>query len=245
MRRYARVMLQLGLLVLPMWALPTHVEAQGTVLFANDVLTAPPDRFVHGRDGAQLTGTNYFAQLYYSRTNSPSWAAVTNRPATFRPSTIWMPGTWFGGNRTLLGVTPGEIIRLQVVFWDSVDGQFQTAEQANAAGVPLSASSVFEYTVPPSPPPPGSDHMVGFAGVCCVEPALRFRSVSISGAELRFYVQGQTWPVVLERKTNLVSIESWTPFRTNLGPFWFTNRNTGADRQFFRVRQLPGPAVYR
>ncbi len=142
--------------------LPGRLSGEGTVIFANNILTAPPDRLVRWAEGTPLTGTNFAAQLYYGA-NAQSLSPVTNPPATFRQPTTTLPGTWVGSRRTLEGFNAGETVTLQVRIWDS--NFAATYEDAQASGSLAVASTSFEYILPFLPPAPGSDHMVNFAGI--------------------------------------------------------------------------------
>src|SRR5689334_6079184 len=95
------------------WTVAASVAmGQGLVYFGNQVLPAPPDRLVRTPEGSPLVGTNFMAQLLYGL--SECSLTVESRPAPFRPPTTSLPGTWTGGNRTLLGVSSGQTIRLKV-----------------------------------------------------------------------------------------------------------------------------------
>src|SRR6185503_4102340 len=122
---------------------PACLLSQGVVAFRNDNLTPPPDRLVRGPDGP-LTGTNFAAQLLSGA--DPSSLTPHPTVAYFRAPTTSSPGTWSGGNRTLIGVGGvGTTIWLQVVVWDSGPNRTVTFDQARASGGGWSMGNVFSY----------------------------------------------------------------------------------------------------
>lgn len=143
-----------------------------TVNFNNNVLTFPPDRLIRfPGSGAPVVGTNFVAVLLYG-TSDDSLVAHT-ATARFRVPTTTLPGTWQGGTRTLTGVpgTPGLNVRLQVAVFDNA--QFPNYAAALAGGGILGRSIAFDYTLPPQPPPPGSDSMVNFSSFIAIpEPTI-------------------------------------------------------------------------
>jgi hypothetical protein len=133
------------------------------VLFDNSVLNTNSvnDPLIRVA-GAPVTGTHLLAQLFYG-TNDFNLIAVTNRPATFREPTTSFPGTWIGGFRTLVGLLPGTLTRLQVRIWDG--DSFPTYEEAEAAGHVLVRTLILLYQPPPPGSPPYAYAMVNFSGV--------------------------------------------------------------------------------
>jgi len=131
----------------------------GEVNFANDMFTPP--RLPFFPDLSPIVGTNYVAQLFYG-TNDFNLIAVTNPPAPFREPSTSLPGTWRGGMRTLVGIPPGTLVRLQVRIWDGLWGQ--TYEEAASNQFVLSFSSVFHYMTPPPGSDPEAYFMANFPG---------------------------------------------------------------------------------
>lgn len=155
--------------------LASSMFAQGTVIFANHVLSPPPDRLVRDVNGQSLVGTNFLAQLYYGSVGAStgSLTPVAAPPATFRGSTTSIPGTWLGGPRTLEGFTAGNVVSLQVRVWDvAVGSTWEDALAVGFDGTQYGASSVFSYIVPTGQP--GSDlTMQNFQGFTLVpEPSV-------------------------------------------------------------------------
>lgn len=141
----------------------TGALAQGVVNFNNNVLAEPPDRTVYNADGTALVGTNFIAQLYYG-TSADSLQPHTGT-AFFRPTTTGSPGTWSGGNRTLVGAGGvGTTVFLQVRAWDAGAGRSLTYDQARAQGLAYGSSGVFSYSQVLSSPPASTDtQMLNFA----------------------------------------------------------------------------------
>ena len=135
--------------------------AQGTVTFANNSAYATvADRLVKDVGGASLTGTTFFAQLFFGAqgTAEGSLTAVTPT-AAFRASTTASPGTLVGGSRTLTGITSGQTATLQVRVWDSA--AFASYDAAVAGGGKIGSSALFDYTVPAAGSPPAAFFMEG------------------------------------------------------------------------------------
>jgi len=143
----------------------------GQVLFANNVLTVPPDRRPFFPDMTPVVGTNFVAQLFYG-TNDFNLIAVTNPPAPFREPSTSSPGTWRGGMRTLVGIPPGTPVRLQVRIWDILWGQ--TYEEADSNRVVFSRSPTFDYMTPLPDGDLGAYFMVNFGAFgplgCGIQP---------------------------------------------------------------------------
>jgi hypothetical protein len=119
---------------------------------SNVAFTATADRQVYLDyvGGTPLVGLNYGAQLYYGR-DATSLTPATP-PARFRALNTLLPGTWAGGNRTLLGFNYGDTVILQVRVWDM--NQFPTFEHAAWAGGVTGVSAPFQYLAgTPSQPP--------------------------------------------------------------------------------------------
>jgi hypothetical protein len=132
--------------------------AQGTVDFRNRI-TGTLDVPVYGLDNVTKLGdANYWAQLYYSATQTGPFTAVTADPAPFRTGTG--AGYWNAGadsTRALAGIAGGSTVFLQVRVWDSTKGS--SFEAASAAGSLIGQSAVFSITAggggsPPGPPNP-------------------------------------------------------------------------------------------
>jgi hypothetical protein len=153
-----------------------RLHAQAVVYFNNSVLfdLGCGDTLVRGPDDSPLTSTNYVAQLYYGP-SANALVAHTSAPAPFRPGTSG-PGIWLGGNRTLTGLSPGQLAVLSVRAWDVRSGA--TYEQAFLrkdngpfyyqvpTGSNLSPTNFFMYNfrannaltpIPTNPPPPFFD----------------------------------------------------------------------------------------
>jgi hypothetical protein len=134
----------IGALLLMKWS----VHSQGRVLFANRVLTPPPDRLVYNVDGVTpLVGSNWCAQLYYGR-DASSLNPVSAPPRLFYDPNTTPPGIWNGALHTLVGFSTGETAILQVRVWDCA--LFQDFDSAQAGGGTYGISVPFSYLVPPS-----------------------------------------------------------------------------------------------
>ena len=140
--------------------------SQGTVNFNNNVAfaTTPSatagvglpsnghdDRLVYWTDNTtKLTGTNYYAQLYYAAgANQAEGGLATiggDTPSKFRVATTSQPGTWSGGSKTLTGVAVGSTATLQVRVWDG--SLFSTYAAAVSGGGLVGKSATFNYTAP-------------------------------------------------------------------------------------------------
>lgn len=167
--------------------------SQGTVDFSNarDFVT-PGDRLVRDVNGVPLTGTDYFAQLYYGALGAPadSLTPVTSAPTTFRPPGGTASGTWFGGMRTLIGFPEGQTVHLQVRVWDSAAGPtWEIAAQNGFAGTQYGQSQVFSFTLPVTGPPQAW-FIENFRGFTLVpEPSLL--GLAIVGAAVLLFVRRQ------------------------------------------------------
>lgn len=172
--------------------------AQGVVTFSNDsfVLFSPPDRLVRfdpvtigtgapnpfGTNNAPVVGTNFLAQLYYGAATATegSLVPVSSPPVTFRPATSLSPGSWFGANRTINGVTTGDTVNFQVRVWDityaSSWEEYLVARQG-AAG----ESAIFSYTFCSAACPPGSEYLNNFQGFYIGIPEPSGSSLAILG----------------------------------------------------------------
>ena len=158
-------------LILAVFCIPAF--GQGVVNFNNNVLPPPPDRLIRFPDGTPVVGTNYVAQLYYGATPD-SLQVHTAAPSRFRVPTTQSPGTWSGGNRTLIGGGVGTTLCLQVRIWDSTFGTF---EQSPIRGV----SDIFPYTQQlSSPAAPSDTWMINFqTGIICVpEPSVALLGIA-------------------------------------------------------------------
>jgi hypothetical protein len=144
--------------------------AQGEVVFANNVLTPPPDRLVYNPDGVTpLVGTNWCAQLYYGA-NEASLNPVTAPPQRFFVGTTTPPGIWSGARRTLDGFSMGQSVILQVRVWDCA--LFPNFNAAMAGGGIFGSSIPFSYTIPPQGSSINEYYMANFAGFTLIpEPA--------------------------------------------------------------------------
>lgn len=108
-----------------------------------------------------LSGTGFFAQLYWSSTAAGTFAiandAVTGLPAdpvNFRTGSL--AGIWLGGSNGSGRSVPvaGGNIFLQVKAWDATGGNTYAA--ALAAGKATGESAVFQYTTVEAPATPGA-----------------------------------------------------------------------------------------
>jgi len=153
--------------------------SQGTVNFNNnqtDFQTVAPtaanghnDRLVYYTDNSQLTGTNWFAQLYYASGAGISSGNLINftsdTPSKFRVSTTSFKGTWSGGTKTFSNVDVGGTATLQVRVWDgSLYSTYAAAADPTSApaGPHITGESVtFNYTVPAGNAPTTSYYMEG------------------------------------------------------------------------------------
>jgi hypothetical protein len=146
--------------------------AQGTVTFANATssygtnvpnhllrfgnFTPWPNQLVTSNHaGVNLSGLR--AQLFYgaSTLSSPgSLTAVTDAPATFRPSTSVNAGSWFGGTRTLFGFLPGATVAMNVIAWDSSVIADPLEAMAHQGELLFGQSGLFTYTIPENGSPP-------------------------------------------------------------------------------------------
>jgi hypothetical protein len=90
-------------------------------------------------------------------------------PANFRALTTSMPGTWSGGTRTIPGVSPGEVVQLQVRVWDK--NHYVSFEAARSCGYLAGESRIFDYTYSPSTPEQPTDkEMKNFLGFVVTQP---------------------------------------------------------------------------
>ena len=139
---------------------------QGKLTFANNsAFATPADRLVYGDSSSSfpLVGTTFVAQLYYGPQGTSEWNLKAVAPtAAFRAPTTVSPGTWVGGNRTLVGIAAGQTATLQVRVWDSA--AFASYEAAMTAGGRSGRSGLFEYTVPPDGSPSSAYFMENFRG---------------------------------------------------------------------------------
>jgi hypothetical protein len=149
--------------------------AQGTIAFNNtsSFLSPPPDRLVRfqsvpgATDGAgvvNLGSSLYKAQLYFAAdaANPAASAAVIEAASNFRASTTLNPGTWVGGDRTLVGVAENQTTSLIVRVWDS--SLFGDYGAASTGGGVIGQSAPFSYTVPVGGSLPGAYFMQNFQG---------------------------------------------------------------------------------
>jgi len=139
--------------------------AQGTVTFANNVAFGTPaggpfnDRLVHDMAGAPLVGVNWVAQLWYANGAGVAEGSLASLGGTqaFRAVGTTLPGTWStagGTSRTLTATAESQTATLQVRVWDGA--LFANYAAALAGGGVYGKSPTFNYTVPPSSPPPGA-----------------------------------------------------------------------------------------
>ena len=153
-----RVLLAFGLLVMAV----ERGFPQGQVNFNNTPTTFGNDgidRFVYYDffGGTRLSGTNFVAALYWSKTGWPGndYALRTLTDTTlqsavghFRIPTSPNIGTWSGGARFFAGANIGETVNLQVRIWDIT--RFATHAEAVAGGGLTTQSDVFSYLIPAS-----------------------------------------------------------------------------------------------
>jgi hypothetical protein len=149
-----RIYMKALLLTACLLSMTASVLAQGSVIFANNVLfPTPADRLVYDSSGAPLVGESYVAQLYYGPVGSfpLELTAVNAPPRTFREPGTTVPGTWIGQTRRLEGFSVGNEVLLQVRVWDSaLAGSYEEA-LSGLKGL-YGASELFTYVLPP----PGS-----------------------------------------------------------------------------------------
>jgi hypothetical protein len=135
--------------------------SQGQVNFDNRVATFGTDgvdRFVYDVGGTtRLSGTNYVAALYWSKTGAPgneyALRALTDTTlqgavGAFRISTSANIGTWVGGARFFVNANIGETVQLQIRVWDIT--RFATYDEAKAGGGLYGQSDPFSYLIPAS-----------------------------------------------------------------------------------------------
>lgn len=129
--------------------------AQGTVDFRNRI-TGTLDVPVFAQDTTTRLGdAGYVAQLYFSATETGSYAPVSAAPAVFRTGTG--AGYWNAGadsTRTLTGITAGGTAWLQVRVWELALGS--TYEAAVAAGSLNGMSDPFSIVTGGGGTPPAS-----------------------------------------------------------------------------------------
>ena len=110
---------------------------------------------VNDAAGKPLTGTSFFAQVWYGA--SASTINQSFAPSPFRVSTTSSPGSWNpaatggpGAIGTLTGFAPGSTVTLQVAVWDSsIAGVGAAQALAKAPGTGL--SETFTYAIPTDP----------------------------------------------------------------------------------------------
>jgi hypothetical protein len=166
------------LLTITLALVGSALYGQGTIVFSNGTNTygtTTPDHsvsFIGAPFGNSIpVSSNYAgmdfstlrAQLYYGASTQTSMAglrAVTDAPATFRPSTSVLVGSWLGGGmRTLQGFDVGSTVNAAVLVWDTryyADGlvAYAAIMQGGAWDGLFGTSGVFQYTIPGAPAPP-------------------------------------------------------------------------------------------
>jgi len=108
----------------------TYGFSQGQVSFKNSdpyTTTAPTaanghaDRLVYYTDNTPLSGTNWYAQLYYATGSGVAASSLHiisgDAPSKFRPVTQ-SDGIWAGSVKTFSDVASGQTATLQVRVWD-------------------------------------------------------------------------------------------------------------------------------
>ena len=225
-----------------------QVPPWGQVDFNNHrTFSTTADRIYRFLDGTSIIGTNYVAQLYYG-TNAANLIPVTNPPARFRnvPSTDPLAGTWSGGTRTLVGISPGMTATLQVRFWDS--DWARTYEEAAINRSFRFETATFTYKPPaPGPPPPNPTdfYMEGLRGAFVPCPFFGPPGI-VSQPESQVAYVGQT--VILSAVTTNTCGFQWQFNGTNLfagrwGPLRINNVQLHHQGDY-RVIVAPGSPPY-
>lgn len=216
------------LIGLGMAAMVVAAEAQTTINFCNSCLPSPPDRLVRDVNGAPLTGTNFVAQLYMGL-SPDSLAAHSAAPARFRPANTTLPGTWQGGNRTIVGFAARQELCLQVRVWDF--NVAPTYEQARSLGSPGAESSVFTWTTCDVGSNAACFLMLNFrgfqVGTLPTPPVLQIRH---DGDRIALLYDGKH---TIQATSNLLS-GPWITIGTDSAPFIDPDSNT-IERRFYRI----------
>src|SRR5687767_13558383 len=127
----------------------------GVVRFANDPASGVNAPFYAADGTTRLSGATFRAALYAGMPGSPpeSWSRISGgQPFRSQP---WA-GYWTSLDVPLALVMPGgSLVVLQVRFWDSVDGTFNTYEEAEANGAAVGVSRAIMVVLNnPSTPTP-------------------------------------------------------------------------------------------
>jgi len=197
-----------------------------------------PDRLVRDVNGNPLVGTNYLAQLYYGSTPD-ALVAHTGAPARFRIAATTLPGTWTGGNRTVVSPNPGAIV-LQVRVWDIAAGATYEQASQNTTGLQYGKSEAFIYEPCGSPPrSPDCDKMVNFRGFTLVTNAPTPADQTLAIRE-----NGNLVDVLYTGTHTIQAAPSirgpWTTVHSSTGPFTDPASATNNVR-FYRIMDEPGP----
>ncbi len=240
MKAGASSFFQITILVCSLSAVRAHGQAT-EIAFCNHCLPSPPDRLVRDVSGNPLVGTNYVAQLYIGGTPD-TLMSHTAAPARFRIAPTSLPGTWAGGNRTVVSPGSGPIV-LQVRVWDITAGATYEQASQNTIGLQFGRSAAFNYD--PCGYPirlPNCELMLGFRGFTLVTnaptdptPADRTLTIRENGNLVDVLYTGshtiQAAPTIRG---------PWANVHTSTSPFTDPASATNNVR-FYRMSDEPGP----
>jgi len=191
-------------------------------------------------NGNPLVGTNYLAQLYYGSTPD-TLVAHTGAPARFRIAPTTLPGTWMGGNRTVVVPNPAMIV-LQVRVWDITAGLTYEEASQNTIGLQYGKSEAFPYE--PCGVPRRSadcDKMVNFRGFTLVTNAPA-NPVNPPDRVLVIRENGSQVDVIYSGTHTIQAAPTlrgpWTTIHSGTGPY---TDPSASDVRFYRMRDEPGP----
>jgi hypothetical protein len=215
-------------------------QTGGTIMFANSF-----SNLVYDVSSSSPVPTNagYVAALYVG-TESNSLAAAGGT------AVFVLPGRFFGGMRTVPGLSPGQTVHVQVRVWDSRVSA--TYEEAVALGARHGASPLFQVAVGGSIIPPALlNAMPSFSlepgtGVAkrrtlrasTVRAALQNPTRSANGTS--FVLSGVAGAVyAIETSTDLVNWTTVDYVVNNSGAVQFTDTSSSAgQRRFYRARMI-------
>lgn len=116
-----------------------------TVNFSNFDVTQRINAPFYDADGvSRLSGANFWAALYWGPFETPDGMTQVGPAQAFR--TGGQAGYWIPANRTIIPVSPGQPIFVQVRFWDSQGGTHAFFEQAYSAHAKVGFSDVLRLT---------------------------------------------------------------------------------------------------